>query len=94
MWQVLALSFTMMGGVLMYLTNKHQQFINKAIPKKWRLTSYLFLILALFFWLQSNVLSAALFLWIFITTTVFICIPLIGLAFQSDSKANIQKRSK
>ena len=91
MWQVLALSFTIIGGGLMYLTNKNQQFLKKAISKKWRLASYLFLVLSFFFWLQNYVFSAALFLWVFITSTVFICIPLISLAFHSDNKANLIK---
>lgn len=79
MWQVLAIMLSVFGSMLLYLSNKHQGYFLKPINKFWRVIGYFCFILSLFAWFQVLVVSAAIFTWIFTTTTLMIVIPLLSL---------------
>ncbi len=79
MWQVFALVLTVLGSTFIYLSNKNQGFINKPVAKVWRLIGYLCTLCSLVFWLQTLVVSAAIFIWIFTSVVALIVIPLISL---------------
>lgn len=85
MWQTIALSMTFLGAVIIYLTNKNQQFIKLPLSKRWRLVGYSSLLLAFVAWLPVQVFSAALFLWLFTCSTALIVIPLLSLTMLNAS---------
>ena len=95
MWLILALSFSVLGVIIIYLTNKNQGFKKKPLPKKWRIVGGLFWLLALLAWLQAYALSAAFFIWLFIISIMLICTPLmtLPLVFNKKSKPT-NKRNK
>lgn len=87
MWLILALSFSLLGVFIIYLTNKHQGLKKKSLPKKWRTVGCVFWLLALLSWLQVYVLSAAFFIWLFIISIMLICTPLITLPLAINKKS-------
>ncbi|GAC17863.1 hypothetical protein GARC_0882 [Paraglaciecola arctica BSs20135] len=91
MWQLLALIFTFIGVLVIYLTNKNQGFIARSLSKKWRIASYCCWSFALVSWLQIHVFSAAFFIWLFILSTLLICIPLLSLRFKFDKRKRFCK---
>jgi hypothetical protein len=80
MWQFLAMMLTVVGSVIIYLTNKNQRVLFSPMAKTWRLLGYILCIFALFVWLQIYVMSAAIFTWIFTLNVALVCIPLLGLS--------------
>jgi hypothetical protein len=79
MWQFIALMLTIFGAVLIYLTNKNQNFTANPLAKFWRLFGFICGLLALFVWLQLHVTSSAIFTWLFTSSVALICIPLLSL---------------
>jgi cell division protein FtsW (lipid II flippase) len=79
MWQVLALSLTLVGVVMVYMTNKHQRYRQHPLHARWRIVGYFFWLLSLFSWWQMLVSSAAFFTWLFVLLTVLTCVPLLSL---------------
>ncbi len=88
MWQFLALSFTFIGVFIVYSTNKNQRFTHKPLSRNWRITGYVFWILALISWLQIYAFSAAFFVWFFILSTGLVCIPFISLFINTNKNRN------
>jgi fatty acid desaturase len=79
MWQIFALVLTVLGSTFIYLSNKHQGFIKKPVAKVWRVIGYLCTLCSLVFWLQTLVVSSAVFIWLFTSVVALIIIPLISL---------------
>ncbi|HBF45765.1 hypothetical protein CXF78_09395 [Shewanella sp. 11B5] len=79
MWPLLALLLTVIGAMLIYLTNKNQQFIQKPLVKAWRFGTLTYWLLALLIWLKLYTMSAAVFIWLFTIIIFVICIPLLSI---------------
>jgi len=79
MWQLVALTLTVVGASFIYLSNKNQRVIVKPIAKKWRLAGGFLCVMSLVAWLQLLVTSAAIFTWLFTLNIVLVCIPLLTL---------------
>lgn len=93
MWQILALSFTIIGAVIIYLTNKNQAFKVKPLSKKWQVVGYLSWLIAFALWLQTYVFSAAFFMWFFMLSSILICIPFISLVITFNKTKTAKKET-
>ncbi|MCE9679325.1 hypothetical protein LZP69_09075 [Shewanella sp. AS1] len=80
MIQMTAIALTLLGSVLVYLSSKHQGLITKKLPGVFTLLGLCVLVGALLAWLQMLTTTAAIFIWLFTSTTILICIPFITLS--------------
>ncbi|MGL1957338.1 MAG: hypothetical protein OCD00_08490 [Colwellia sp.] len=79
MWIIVAIILSFLGGVFLYLSNKHQRFLSKPLTKYWRIVGYLMMAFAFIAWWQTHAVSASIFLWLFTLSVVLMCIPLLSL---------------
>lgn len=79
MLTLIAVLLTMVGSVLVYVSNKNQRLLRQQQPLLWRYCGYLLIAVALAVWMVAISFISALFIWFLTTSLVISLIPFVAL---------------